>query len=75
MDNGLIEAFNGSLRREGLSQHWFASPPEAEQILEAWRENYNNVRSHTSSAHRAPAAAHHGGHNIPGPNRLPVCVS
>ena len=28
VDNTFIEAFNGSLRRECLSQHWFASLPE-----------------------------------------------
>jgi putative transposase len=75
VDNCLIEAFNGSLRRECLSQHWFASLAEAAQILEAWREDYNNLRPHTSFAHRAPAAALHGGHYIPGPSRLPACMS
>lgn len=75
VDNCLIEAFNGSLRRECLSQHWFASLAEAQQILEAWRDDYNNLRPHTSFAHRAPAAALHGGHYIPGPNRLPTCAS
>ena len=75
VDNCLIEAFNGSLRRECLSQHWFASLAEAQQILDAWREDYNNLRPHTSFAHRAPAAALHGGHDIPGPNRSPVCAS
>jgi len=33
----LIEAFNGSLLRECLSQHWFASIAEAQQILDHWR--------------------------------------
>jgi len=45
MDNWLIEAFNGSVRRECLSQHWFASIAEAQQILDAWRTDYNSVRS------------------------------
>jgi putative transposase len=35
VDNCLIEAFNGSVRRECLSQHWFASLAEAQQILDA----------------------------------------
>ncbi len=73
VDNCLIEAFNGSLRRECLSQHWFASPHEAQQILSQWREDYNNVRPHTSFAHRSPAMLTQGGHYIPGPNRLPNC--
>ena len=43
-DNCLIEAFNGSLRRECLSQHWFASIAEAQQILDSWRADYNTER-------------------------------
>ena len=55
VDNCLIEAFNGSLRRECLSQHWFASVPEAHQILESWRVDYNTERPHRSLALRSPA--------------------
>jgi putative transposase len=74
-DNCLIEAFNGSVRRECLSQHWFASIREAQQILEAWRVEYNTVRPHRSLANRSPAEATRGGDFIPGPNRLPACLS
>jgi len=75
VDNCLIEAFNGSVRRECLSQHWFASLAEAQQILETWRADYNTVRPHTSLADRAPSDYRRGGHFIPSPNRLPVCPS
>jgi putative transposase len=75
VDNCLIEAFNGSLRRECLSQHWFASLPEAQQILEAWRMDYNTERPHRSLALRSPAEQIRGGHFIPGPNRLVSCPS
>ena len=68
-DNCLIEAFNGSLRRECLSQHWFASIAEAQQILDGWRADYNTERPHRSFANRSPAE-HRGGHFIPSPNRL-----
>lgn len=75
VDNCLIEAFNGSLRRECLSQHWFASVAEAQQLLEAWREDYNTERPHRSLALRSPAEQIRGGHFIPGPNRLASCPS
>lgn len=74
-DNCLIEAFNGSVRRECLSQHWLASIREAQQILEAWRVEYNTVRPHRSLADRSPADLARGGHFIPGPNRVPACLS
>jgi putative transposase len=75
VDNCLIEAFNGSLRRECLSQHWFASLVEAQQILEAWRVDYNKTRPHQSFGGRTPYEYLRGDHFIPGPNRLVVCTS
>jgi putative transposase len=53
VDNCFIEAFNGSLRRECLSQHWFASIAEAQQILDHWRLDYNTERPHKSLGHRS----------------------
>ena len=70
VDNCFIEAFNGSLRRECLSQHWFASIIEAQQILEAWRVDYNTERPHQSLADLTPMEFLSGGHFIPGLNRL-----
>jgi putative transposase len=75
MDNCLIEAFNGSVRRECLSQHWFASIAEAQQILDAWKAEYNTERPHRSLANRSPAEFPCGGEFIPGPNRLLSCTS
>jgi putative transposase len=43
VDNSVCEAFNGSLRRECLTRHWFASLAEARVVLTSWRENYNNT--------------------------------
>lgn len=54
-DNAFIEAFNGTLRRECLSQHWFLSIAEAQRILEEWRDDYNNRRPHRSLAGLSPA--------------------
>jgi putative transposase len=69
-DNALCEAFNGSLRREVLSQQWFASLPEAQHILETWRQEYNNERPHKSLANQPPARWATGGHYVPSRARL-----
>jgi putative transposase len=42
VDNSVCEAVNGSLRRELLTQHWFASLSEAAAELQSWKEDYNN---------------------------------
>jgi len=47
-DNGHIEAFNGSLRRECLNAHWFRNLDEARKRIEAWRREYNEIRPHRS---------------------------
>lgn len=70
VDNTFIEAFNGSLRRECLSQHWFASIPEAAVILTSWKREYNTDRPHSSLGNHAPLKHHEGGYFIPNPDRL-----
>ena len=73
VDNCVVEAFNGSLRRECLSQHWFATLHEAQALLNAWREDYNFVRPHRSLAYDTPAqfaASASGGAFLPNPRRL-----
>jgi putative transposase len=47
-DNAPCEAFNGTLRRAVLSPHWLAPLDEARYLLEAWRTDYHNTRSHRS---------------------------
>jgi len=37
VDNCVCEAFNGSVRRECLSQHWFATLAAAQATLTTWR--------------------------------------
>ncbi len=49
-DNAVNEAFNGVVRRECLSQHYFLDLQEASRVLEGWREEYNNERPHGSLA-------------------------
>jgi putative transposase len=47
-DNAVNEAFNGTVRRECLSQHYFLDLKEANRTLENWRCEYNNDRPHSS---------------------------
>ena len=56
MENGFIESFNGKLRDECLSVHWFESLGEAQRLIEQWRREYNETRPHSSLGNRAPAA-------------------
>lgn len=49
--NAFIESFNGRLRDECLNVHQFASLAEAQDIIEAWRMDYNHHRPHSSLGH------------------------
>ena len=54
VENCLIESFNGRLRDECLNLHWFRSLPDARQIVELWRQDYNQARPHTSPGGLTP---------------------
>jgi putative transposase len=54
-DNVLVEAFNSRFRQECLNQHWFLSLDDAQQKIEAWREEHNTQRPHSALDHRSPA--------------------
>ena len=55
VENGIIESFNGKLRDECLNVHWFESLADVRAEIEAWREEYNQMRPHSSLGNRAPA--------------------
>jgi putative transposase len=55
MQNPYIESFNGKFRDECLNQHWFLNVTEAKQIIESWRQEYNEIRPHSSIGNVAPA--------------------
>ena len=61
VDNCVCEAFNGSLRRECLSQHWFATLAEAQLVLDAWRQDYNDHRPHTTLGLQPPTVYRRAG--------------
>ncbi len=56
-ENGYTESLNGRIRDECLNEHWFLNLAEARAILEAWREDYNTVRPHSSLGYLAPLEA------------------
>lgn len=55
VENAFIESFNGRLRDECLSQHHFTDLTDARQRIEAWRQEYNTDRPHSSLGHLTPA--------------------
>jgi len=54
-ENGYCESFNGKLRDELLDREVFYSLPEAQVLIEAWRQHYNTVRPHSALGYRPPA--------------------
>ena len=55
VDNCVCEAFNGSVRRECLSLHWFVDLADAQRTLDAWKDDYNNTRPHSSLEQQSPS--------------------
>ena len=47
-ENGYIESFNDKMRDECLNREVFRNGKEAQAIVENWRQEYNNYRSHSS---------------------------
>jgi putative transposase len=54
-DNAFIESFNGRLRQECLNQNWFTTLDDARQIVEAWRQDYNEFRPHSALKQQTPS--------------------
>jgi putative transposase len=67
-DNAFIEAFNGRLRAECLSAHWFLTLADAAEKLEAWRGDHNEVRPHGALGQKSPISlTNHRGATSPPP--------
>ena len=43
-----IESFNGKFRDECLNEHWFLTLQEAQGVIEAWRQEYKEERTHSA---------------------------
>jgi putative transposase len=54
-DNAFVESFNGTFRAECLNVHWFETLAEARQLIEGWRQEYNESRPHRSLGERTPS--------------------
>jgi len=69
MQNGYIESFNGKFRDECLNEHWFQTLPQARSEIAIWRQDYNEVRPHSSLGRIPPAAfaQRHRTKNLPPP--------
>lgn len=53
--NAYIESFNGKFRDECLNEHWFRNLRHAQNIIAAWRRDYNEQRPHSSLGYQTPA--------------------
>lgn len=54
-ENPYIESFHGTFRRECLDRYAFVSGREAQEIVAAWRQEYNEHRPHSSLGYMTPA--------------------
>lgn len=60
-ENAHIESFNGRLRDECLNVNQFVSMEDAREKIEAWRQDYNDARPHSSLRNLTPSEfAQHG---------------
>ena len=48
VQNAFIESFNGKFRDECLNEHWLVTLQEAQLVIEAWRREYNEERTHSA---------------------------
>jgi putative transposase len=55
VENSYIESFNGRLRDECLNVQVFFALADVHEKLERWRQDYNQVRPHSSLSDRPPA--------------------
>lgn len=53
--NAFVESFNGKFRDTCLNQYWFRGLSEAQQRIEKWRQDYNEIRPHSSLGYQPPA--------------------
>ncbi len=54
-ENGYVESFIDKLRDECLNRELFRNGREAQTVVEAWRQEYNGYRPHSSLGYLTPA--------------------
>jgi putative transposase len=52
--NGSNESFNGKFRDECLSMQWFKNRIDAKMLIEQFRQEYNEIRPHSSLGQLTP---------------------
>jgi len=63
--NAFIESFNGKFRDECLNEHWFLTLQEAQLVIEAWRREYKEERTHSAIGDLTPMEFIHNHQNRP----------
>lgn len=53
--NGYAESFHSRLRDEFLNREEFESEPQAQELGQLWKEEYNTERPHSSLGYKTPA--------------------
>ncbi len=53
--NAFVESFNGRFRDGCLNQQWFRDLDDARRVIEDWRQDYNEIRPHSSLGYQSPA--------------------
>ena len=59
MQNGYIESFNGKFRDEHLNESWYETLQQARNAASIWKQDYNQVRPHSSVGRIPPAEFAH----------------
>ena len=59
MQNGYIESFNGKFRDEHLNESWFETLQQARNAASIWKQDYNQIRPHSSVGRIPPAEFAH----------------
>jgi putative transposase len=72
VQNGRLESMNGKLRDEFLNVSWFQNLFDARRQAAAWRQDYNEVRPHSSLGYRTPAAFAAGWNSVTSPFSIPI---
>jgi putative transposase len=54
VQNAFAESFNGRMRDECLNQNWIADVTEARSVIGAFKQDFNEVRPHSSLGQRTP---------------------
>jgi len=54
VQNAFIESVNGKFRDECVNEHWFLTLQEAQVVIDAWRREYNEERTHSTIGDMTP---------------------